>query len=633
VIFGKIQEKAGTVWQEFAGGDRPRILVGAGTCGKAAGAIEVIETLHAQLAEAGIEAEVYEVGCLGLCYAEPLVELSKPGAPQVLYSGVTPEVVPQLLEDYFRNDDFAAGPALAVMNGKPAKGIPVFEELPMLKGQVRIVLRNCGLIDPENIYHYIARAGYSGLNRAVGMKPEQVIEEVQNSGLRGRGGAGFPTGVKWGFCRKSPGDEKYMICNADEGDPGAFMDRSMIESDPHSVLEGMAIAAYAIGAGHGYIYVRAEYPLAIERLKKAIARAEELGLLGDDIMGSGFSFRVKLKVGAGAFVCGEETALLASIEGKRGMPRTRPPFPAQEGLYGKPTNINNVETLANVPAILERGSEWFAQYGTEKSRGAKTFALAGKIVRTGLIEVPLGIPLRRIVYEIGGGILDGKEFKAVQTGGPSGGCLPSELLDITVDYESLDKAGSIMGSGGMVVMDEETCMVDVAKYFIQFTQSESCGKCVPCRLGTRQMMMILEKITADKGKPEDLDLLREIATAVKQGALCGLGQTAPNPVLTTLRYFHDEYEAHIRDRRCPAGVCEALMEFTIDPGVCICCGRCAKGCPVDCISGKPGKAPAKATPEDKAKGKVGEPFIIDQETCIKCGACFDVCPVDAVTKK
>ena len=630
--FETIIEQAQTVWKKFSEGG-PRILVGAGTCGKAAGAVEVIEAIHAQLARLGIEANVCEVGCLGLCYAEPLVELAKPGAPAILYSEITPDDVPELLENYFVKGNGASFKAMATMNGEAVEGIPGFADLPMMKGQVRIVLRNCGLIDPENIDHYIARGGYAGLVRALELTPDRVIKEVKASGLRGRGGAGFPTGVKWGFCRKSPGDEKYMICNADEGDPGAFMDRSVIESDPHSILEGMTIAAFAIGATHGYIYVRAEYPLAVERLKKAIAQAQERGLLGDDIMGRGVSFHIKLKIGAGAFVCGEETSLLASIEGKRGMPRTRPPFPAQKGLFGKPTNINNVETLANVPVILSRGSEWFAQHGTENSRGAKTFALAGKINRTGLIEVPMGITLRTIVEEIGGGIPDGKRFKAVQTGGPSGGCLSTENLDLPVDYDTLAAAGSIMGSGGMVVMDEETCMVDVARYFIEFTKSESCGKCTPCRLGTQQMALILNRICEGNGKLEDTELLSEIGETVKKGALCGLGQTAPNPVLTTLRYFRDEYDAHILERRCPAGVCRALLTFDIGREKCICCGRCAKECPVDCITGKKGKAPAKATAEDKAAGKVGEPFMIDQEACIKCGTCLEVCPVGAVTKR
>ena len=630
--FAKIQRKARAVWDGFESGDRARVKVGAGTCGKAAGAVEVIDALRGELAKAKIDAEISEVGCLGLCYAEPLLEFCKPGAPRLLYGGVTPENVSALVKAYFLDDDLSAGPPLAAMNGSPAGDIPAFADLPMVRGQARLVMRNCGVIAPDNVDHYIARGGYQGLANALRMSPDEVIEEVKRSGLRGRGGAGFPTGVKWGFCRRSPGAEKYMICNADEGDPGAFMDRSVIESDPHSVLEGMAIAAYAIGAEHGYVYARAEYPLAIERLEGAMAQAEDMGLLGDDMMGSGHTFHVKLKKGAGAFVCGEETALIASIEGRRGMPWPRPPFPAQKGLRGKPSNINNVETLANTPVILEKGADWFARFGTETSRGAKTFALAGKITRTGLIEVPMGIPLRRIVEEIGGGVPDGKRLRAVQTGGPSGGCLPADMLDLEVDYETLARAGSIMGSGGMVVMDEDTCMVDIARYFLQFTESESCGKCAPCRLGTRHMRRILDRITSGLGKSEDIDLLEEIGESLKEGALCALGQTAPNPVLTTIRYFRDEYEAHIRDGRCPAGVCRPLLHFSIDPKKCICCGRCSRDCPSNCITGKKGKAPAKATEQDKAKGKVGEPYKIDQDACIKCGNCFEACPVGAVAR-
>ena len=609
MTFGQIRERAESVWADFSSRDRRRILIGDGTCGRASGGSEIMDAVRRWLDEANIEATVSGVGCLGLCYVEPVVELSAPGLPRILYGPLKPEHISGLLSDYFGGKSLRPDLALAVMEGWPAvpipsraasladldqlspigrqpglpaapipsraasladldqlspfrrqpAGIPAFNDLPMLRGQVRVVLRNCGLMDPESIDHYIARGGYSGLVRALSMSPDQVIAEVKKSGLRGRGGAGFPTGLKWEFCRRSPQAEKYLICNADEGDPGAFMNRSVLEGDPHSVLEGMAIAAYAIGAAHGYVYVRAEYPLAIERLKKAIAQAEGYGLLGDDMLGSGFHFHVKLKEGAGAFVCGEETALIASIEGKRGMPRSRPPFPAQQGLFGKPTNINNVETLANASVIMQRGSDWFAQYGTEKSRGTKTFALAGKVVRTGLIEVPLGITLREIVYGIGGGIPDNKVFKAVQTGGPSGGCLPRSLLDLKVDYETLAQAGSIMGSGGMIVMDEDTCIVDIARYFVDFTQRESCGKCAPCRLGTHQMLMMLDNITAGAGRPEDLPLLEEIGQAVKLGALCGLGQTAPNPVLTTIRYFRDEYEAHIVRKKCPAAVCRRIV--------------------------------------------------------------------------
>jgi len=474
---------------------------------------------------------------------------------------------------------------------------------------VRIALRNCGHIDPKDIDQYIASGGYSGLAKALEMSPEQVIEEVKKSGLRGRGGAGFSTGRKWEFCQRSPGEEKYLICNADEGDPGAFMDRSLLEGDPHAVLEGMLIGGYAIGSTHSYIYCRAEYPLAIEKLKFALERMEEYGLIGDNILGSSFSFNIQIKEGAGAFVCGEETALMASIEGRRGMPRSRPPFPAQSGLWGKPTNINNVETWANVSAILQKGSDWYSSFGTEKSKGTKTFALAGKIVRTGLIEVPMGISLGDIIYEIGGGIVGGKRFKAVQTGGPSGGCLPASMTDLPVDYESLAQAGSIVGSGGMVVADEDTCMVDLARFFLSFTQVESCGKCVSCRIGTKQMLSILERITRGEGQPDDIELLERLAQLIKATSLCALGQTAPNPVLTTIRYFRDEFEVHINEKRCPALACTELISYFILPDKCQGCLICLRNCPVEAISG--------------GKRMV---HVIDQDKCVKCGVCRDVCP-------
>jgi NADH:ubiquinone oxidoreductase subunit F (NADH-binding)/(2Fe-2S) ferredoxin len=488
MTFEELKRRAADAWREFAEPGEPRILVGAATCGRAAGATTVREAIEGYLAEKRIAARIIETGCLGLCYTEPLVEIANPGGPSVLYGPVTLEEIPEILDNHIMNDTVATERALAMMDGPGFDGVPTFTDLPMMKGQVRIAARNCGLIDPTNMYHYVARGGYQGFANALQMDPRDVIAEVKKSGLRGRGGAGFPTGVKWEFCSKSVSDTKYVICNADEGDPGAFMDRAVLESDPHSVLEGMLICGYAIGATNGYIYVRAEYPLALERLNVAIGQMREHGLLGESILGSGFSFDVAIEMGAGAFVCGEETAMLASLEGRRGMPRSRPPFPAVSGLHGKPTNINNVETFANVSAILARGAEEYTRYGTENSPGTKTFALAGKIVRTGLIEVPLGITLRQIIFDIGGGIPDGKEFKAVQTGGPSGGCLPASLLDLPVDYDSLTKAGSIMGSGGMIVMDEDTCVVDIARYFLEFTQNESCGKCTPCRLGTRQML-------------------------------------------------------------------------------------------------------------------------------------------------
>ena len=607
--FEAIRTKAISEWESLGKSTSPVIFIGTATCGRAAGADTVLEAINAALERHKIKANITQVGCLGLCYAEPLVDIIKPGRPRIHYGNLTPELAAQLVEEYLVNDNPHPDLALGTTGNGRLPDIPDLYELPVLKPQVRIALRNCGLIDPENINHYIARGGYRGLTRALEMTPEAVISEVQESGLRGRGGAGFPTGMKWGFCRKAQGEPKYIICNADEGDPGAFMDRSLLEGDPHAVLEGILIGAYAIGANEGYIYIRAEYPLAIERLQLALRQMAEYGLLGDNILGSGFSFHLKIKEGAGAFVCGEETAMIASIEGKRGMPRSRPPFPANSGLWGKPTNINNVETWANVSAILEKGAEWYAGYGTEKSKGTKTFALAGKINRTGLIEVPMGITLKEIIYGIGGGIPNGKRFRAVQTGGPSGGCLPESLLNLPVDYDSLTQAGSIMGSGGLIVLDEDNCIVDTARYFLTFTQTESCGKCVPCRLGTKQMLNILEDITGGKGKPEDIDLLTELSKSVKAGSLCALGGTAPNPVLTTLRYFRDEYEEHIVQKKCRALVCTALTSYYILPDKCQGCLICLRNCPVEAISG------------DKRMV-----HVIDQSKCISCGACLEVCP-------
>jgi len=560
MTFDEIQSQALLEWEALQHSGKPHILVGTATCGRAAGAMAVLEAINKELSWRDIDAIVTQVGCIGLCYAEPLVDIVRPNRPRICYGSVTPEIVPQLIEDYIIKDNPRPDLALGIIGEDGVTDIPKLFELPILKPQVRISLRNCGHIDPEDIKQYIANGGYSGLVKALKMNPEEVIEEVKKSGLRGRGGAGFPTGRKWEFCRRAPGKEKYLICNADEGDPGAFMDRSLLESDPHAVLEGMIIGAYAIGATHGYIYCRAEYPLAIERQKVALKQVEEYGLLGNNILGSGFNFQIEIKEGAGAFVCGEETALMMSIEGKRGMPRSRPPFPATSGLWGKPTNINNVETWGNVSAILQKGGEWYSSLGTETSKGTKTFALAGKIVRTGLIEVPMGISLGDIIYEVGGGIVDGKPFKAVLTGGPSGGCLPASMLDLPVDYESLTEAGSIMGSGGMLVADEDTCMVDIARYFLTFTQDESCGKCVPCRVGTRQMLDILERITRGEGEPGDIERLEKLAQVVKSGSLCALGQTAPNPVLTTIRYFREEYEEHINKHYCRAAVCKELVK-------------------------------------------------------------------------
>jgi len=609
MTFDEIRTKAIAEWEALEHSDKPSITIGTATCGRAAGALSVLEAINTALAQNNIEANIIPVGCIGLCYAEPIINIIKPGRPHIYYGNLTPELAAQLIEDYLVRDNPRPDLALGTIGEKSVEGIPELFELPMLKPQVRIILRNCGIIDPENINHYIARGGYSGLVKALAMTPEDVIDEIKKSGLRGRGGAGFPTGLKWEFCRKAPGSIKYIICNADEGDPGAFMNRSLLEGDPHAVLEGMLIGAYAIGATEGYIYVRAEYPLAIERLKLALRQITDYGLLGNNILGSNFSFHIKIKEGAGAFVCGEETALMASIEGKRGMPRSRPPFPAQSGLWGKPTNINNVGTLGHVSAILQRGSEWYASYGSEKSKGTKVFALAGKINHTGLIEVPMGITLEEIIYGIGGGIPGGKRFKGVQTGGPSGGFLPASLLNLHVGYEELTAAGSIMGSGGMVVMDEGTCMVDMTRFFLSFTQAESCGKCIPCRLGTKQMLDILEDITKGRGKMEDIDLLQELAKDVAAGSLCGLGQTAPNPVLSSIRYFRNEFEEHIIKKKCRALVCTELLSYYIDPDKCQGCQICLRNCPVGAIAG--------------GKRMV---HVIDQSKCIKCGGCFDVCP-------
>ncbi|MFP4481523.1 MAG: NADH-quinone oxidoreductase subunit NuoF [Thermovirgaceae bacterium] len=592
---------------------RAHVLVCKGSGCTASGAPAVYKALQEELTRRKLDSEVklVETGCHGMCEMGPLVVIYPEGAS---YCRVAPEDVPEIVEEHLYKGRLVER-LLYTVPGEMNK-LPHYKDMPFYSKQHRVVLRNCGYINPEHIDEYIARDGYQALAKALlEMTPEKTLQEVKKSGLRGRGGAGFPTGLKWEFARKAAGEKKYIICNADEGDPGAFMDRSVLEGDPHTLLEGMLLGAYAIGADEGYIYCRAEYPLAIKRLKNAIAQAEEYGLIGDNIMGTDFCFHLHIKEGAGAFVCGEETALMASIEGKRGMPTPRPPFPAQSGLWRKPTNINNVETWANVPQVILNGADWFSCIGTEKSKGTKVFALTGKIKNTGLIEVPMGITIREVVFELGGGILDDKEFKAVQIGGPSGGCLTKEHLDLPVDYESLTAAGAIMGSGGLVVMDEDTCMVDVAKFFLEFTQRESCGKCVPCREGTKQMLLLLEKITKGAGTMEDLETLEELAHMVQRMSLCGLGQTAPNPVLTTLRYFRDEYEAHIRDKKCPAKVCPDLITYTIDTEACRKCGLCAKNCPVDCISG------------DRQT-----PYVIDQKRCIKCGTCLEVCPFNAVHK-
>jgi NADH:ubiquinone oxidoreductase subunit F (NADH-binding)/(2Fe-2S) ferredoxin/NAD-dependent dihydropyrimidine dehydrogenase PreA subunit len=568
--------------------------------------VEITEALKKAVAEQGLQGvKIDFTGCHGFCEQGPVAIVEPEG---IFYAHVGINDVPEIVESHLRDGK----PVERLFYKDPVSGeaIPYHKDIKFYNMQQRIILRNCGRLNPERIEDYMATGGYESLKKCLKeMTPEQVIDEIKRSGLRGRGGAGFPTGMKWEFCRNAPGEPKYMICNADEGDPGAFMDRSTMEGDPHTVLEGMTIAAYAMGSSEGYIYIRAEYPLAVKRVRLAIKQSEEKGFLGDNIMGTDFSLHMHVKEGAGAFVCGEETALMASIEGKRGMPRSRPPFPATSGLWGKPSNINNVKSLATVPVIIARGAEWYAGTGTEKSKGTCVFALTGKIANSGLIEVPMGIPLRKIIYEIGGGIPGGKKFKAVQTGGPSGGCLPESYLDQSVDYESLAAAGSMMGSGGMVVMDEETCIVDVARYFLSFTQAESCGKCVPCRIGTKQMLDILERICRGEGQPEDIDLLQRLGENIKAGSLCQLGQTAPNPVLTTLRYFRDEYEAHINEKRCPALSCTKLISFYILPDKCQGCGICARNCPSECIAG------------DKRMV-----HVIDQEKCIKCGTCLEVCP-------
>ncbi|MGB9781174.1 NADH-quinone oxidoreductase subunit NuoF [Caldanaerobacter sp.] len=593
---------------------RSHVMVCGGTGCTSSGSDEVAARFMEEIKKAGLDKEILIVrtGCFGLCELGPVVVVYPEG---VFYSRMKPEYVPEIIEEHL----LKGRPVRKYIYGESLeeKAIKPLEETPFFRKQRRIALRNCGVINPEDIREAIAFDGYKALAKALTeMTPEQVIEEVKKSGLRGRGGGGFPTGLKWEFAYKQKETPKYVVCNADEGDPGAFMDRSILEGDPHSVLEAMAIAGYAIGANHGYIYVRAEYPLAVKRLRIAIEQAREYGLLGKDIFGTGFDFDIEIRLGAGAFVCGEETALLNSVMGKRGEPRPRPPYPAVKGVWGKPTIINNVETFANIPLIILNGGEWFASIGTEKSKGTKVFALTGKVNNTGLIEVPMGTTLREIIYEIGGGIPGGKKFKAVQIGGPSGGCIPAELLDTPIDYDSLTSAGAMMGSGGLVVMDEDTCMVNVAKFFLEFTVDESCGKCAPCRIGTKRMLELLEKITSGKGEEGDIEKLEELAKTIKATALCGLGQTAPNPVLSTLRYFRHEYEAHVKEKRCPAGVCTALLSFVIDPEKCKACGICAKNCPVGAISGKP-----------------KTPYVIDQEKCIKCGTCIDKCPFGAIYRK
>jgi NADH-quinone oxidoreductase subunit F len=579
-----------------------KIVVGQGSCGIAAGANKVFDALKHEIESRNLDVTLDLTGCIGMCYLEPIVDIIDDGGHKTTYVKVQPEMVTEMIQSH-------------ILDKKVLKDCVISDaDKSVLEKQKRVSLRNCGIINPESIDEYMACGGYEAIKKCLlEMTPQKVIEEIQISGLRGRGGAGFPTWFKWNAARNAQGSPKYIVCNADEGDPGAFMDRSVLEGDPHNLIEGMMIGGYAIGANEGIVYVRAEYPLAIVRLQKAIEQAREKGILGKNIFGSGFDFDLRIKAGAGAFVCGEETALIASLEGERGMPRLKPPFPAQKGYWQQPTNINNVETFANVPWILANTGAAFAAMGTEKSKGTKVFALTGKIQKGGLVEVPMGMPIKEIIYDIGGGIKDDRLCKAVQMGGPSGGCIPTELLDTTVDYESITKTGAIMGSGGMVVMDETTCMVDMARFFLDFTRKESCGKCIHCRIGTKRMLEILTRICEGEGKDGDIELLEELAVKIKDGSLCGLGQTAPNPVLSTIRYFREEYEKHIYDKKCPAKQCTNLLTYSISKDHCVGCGLCAKNCPVGAITGERKSA-----------------HIIDQESCIKCGKCKQVCHFSAV---
>ena len=603
-------------------GYRKQVLVCGGTGCQSSGSKKVLEALEDELKAQGIENEILVVrtGCFGLCSLGPIMIVYPEGT---FYAQATPEGVRRVVKEHLKEGNVCKD-LLYKETVHEDGSIISLAETNFYKKQKRIALRNCGVIDPENIDEYIGTEGYQALYKALtSMSQDDVIKEVLDSGIRGRGGAGFPTGRKWMFAKASQGDIKYVACNADEGDPGAFMDRSILEGDPHAIIEAMAIAAYAIGAHQGFVYVRAEYPVAVHRLSVALEQARERGLLGKDIFGTGFDFDIEIRLGAGAFVCGEETALMTSIEGHRGEPRPRPPFPAVKGLFGKPTVLNNVETLANIAQIIRKGAAWYSSMGTEGSKGTKVFALGGKITNVGLVEVPMGTTLREVVEEIGGGIPNGKKFKAAQTGGPSGGCIPAKYIDTPIDYDNLVALGSMMGSGGLIVMDEDTCMVDISKFYLEFTVDESCGKCTPCRVGTKRLLQILEKITSGKGEMEDIDKLEELANHMKSSSLCALGQSAPNPVLSTLKSFRDEYEAHIKDKKCPAGVCKSLLSFEIEKEKCIGCGLCARNCPVSAISKTDYTAPGKKLPA----------MAIDQSKCIKCGVCMSNCKFGAVIKK